>query len=125
MDKERRKYIRFPVSLRVEKYKENRVCSMGTIKDFSRDGIKAVFDDGNFDLNSYVTFGIQRPNREDIFPAVVEVMWKKQVDDKWEVGVRLNYFSSLIKSEILEQGCNNWMQTNSHAQEIVKPESAG
>jgi hypothetical protein len=114
MDKERRRYIRFPVSLRVEAYEENNIKSTGVVKDFSRDGLRVVFDDCDFEVNSHITIGIQRPSRENLFPAIVEVMWKKQVDDEWEIGAKLNDFSSLIKSEILEYGYNYWIKTNAY-----------
>ena len=114
MDNERRRYIRFPVSLRVEAYEENNIQSIGVVEDFSRDGLRATFDNCDFEVNSYITIGIQRPGGENLFPAIVEVLWKRLVDDKCEIGAKLKDFSSLIKSEILEHGYNYWIQANAY-----------
>ena len=119
MENERRRYIRFPVSLKVEAYEENYIKSTGVVQDFSRDGLSAVFDDCDFEVNSYITIGIQRPSKESIFHAIVKVMWKREVDDKCKIGAKLNNFSSHIKSEILEHGYNYWIETNDSAQENI------
>ncbi|MDY6856867.1 MAG: PilZ domain-containing protein [Thermodesulfobacteriota bacterium] len=110
MENERRRYIRFPVSLKVEAYEENNIKSTGVIQDFSRDGLGAVFDNCDLDVSSYITIGIQRPGKKDIFHTAVKVMWKRQVDDKCTIGAKLHNFSSHIKSEILEHGYNYWIE---------------
>ena len=47
---ERRKEQRFPVNLKVGLIDENEKSILGSIKDFSREGLKAIFD--VFDLGT-------------------------------------------------------------------------
>lgn len=110
MDK--REFMRFPVELKVEAYKQNTGGYLGVIKDFSRNGLKVVFDDFKFDLNSPLELRIRKPDSETWFSADAEVIWKRQAEDKWDVGFRIKSFSSENKAEILEYGYFKWLKEN-------------
>ena len=106
---ERRKFLRFPVSLKVEAANGNRTANPGLTKDFSREGLRAVFDDFDFNIESLLELKIQRPNKEIFVPAGVEVRWRRPFEGKWEAGFRLRDFPSQIKAEILEYGYHKWL----------------
>ncbi len=110
MDTERRKFMRFLITLRVKAGKENNQDSFGLIKDFSREGLKAIFDDFDFNPHSCIDLQIQRLSKDIFIPASGEVIWKRPIEGKWEVGVKLKEFSSQAKAEILEEGYNNLLK---------------
>jgi hypothetical protein len=107
---ERRKFMRFLITLRVGAKRENKENSFGLVKDFSREGLRVVFDDFDFDLNSCVDLKIQRLSEDIFIPASGEVVWKRPVEGKWEAGLRLKEFPSSVKAEILESGYRKWLE---------------
>ena len=82
----------------------------GLIKDFSRDGLRVVFDKFESEPDSQVNIKVQRPNKDLFVPASVQVRWKRFVGDKWEVGFRIRDFVAQAKAEILEYGYKSWLQ---------------
>ena len=107
---DRRKERRFAVSLRCSAREGNRNSIVGSIKDFSRDGLRAVFDGFGTEPDSYVNLKIQEPNQHIFIPACAEVRWKRPVEDRWEVGLRFRDFVPQIKAEILEHAYNIWLK---------------
>ena len=101
---ERRKSLRFLITLKVQTKKENKENCFGLIKDFSRGGIRAVFDDFDFNINSFVDLEIQRLSKDVFIPAIGEVVWKRPSEGRCEVGLRFKEFSPEAKSEILAHG---------------------
>ena len=112
---DRRKEMRFPISLRCAAREEREGSIIGLIKDFSRDGLRAVFDDFKTALDSCVNLKIQKPNQDIFFPACAEVRWKKPVEERWEVGFRFRDFIPQVKAEILEHAYNIWLKDNVYA----------
>ena len=110
MNMDRRKELRFPVSLKVAAKEVNRDSIFGQIKDFSRSGLRAVFDDFESESEDYVDLKIEIPNADIFVPASVEVRWKKPVEDKWEVGFRFNDFVPQLKAEILDYSYKRWLE---------------
>lgn len=108
MDVERRSYLRFSIPL-VVSIKNKGQELWGRVKDFSRKGLKVVFDEFDFSDRTSFVLKIQRPEKNIYSPAVVEVAWKKRVGEQWEAGLVLKEFSSYLKSEILEEAFNNWL----------------
>lgn len=104
---ERRKFLRFAIPLRIEVEGEE---IEGLTKDFSREGLKAVFDHFPLDVHSHIKFKLQRPNEEGYIWGEGEVIWKKSVGEKCEAGIRLKNFPPDLKTEILEQGYKNWVR---------------
>lgn len=108
MDADRRKFLRFPTPLMVQTRREDRDCLWGLVKDFSRNGLRVIFDEFDFVPNSFVNLEIQMPNENVYVPANAEVIWKKFTDGKWEAGLSLKEFPAHAKAEILEHGYNKW-----------------
>ena len=106
---ERRKELRFPVELQLGAKEPNRDSILGQTKDFSRSGLRAVFDDFGAKPEDCVDLKLQLPEQEIYFPASVEVRWKRPVDGKWEVGFRFRDFIPQVKAEILDYCYNKWL----------------
>lgn len=103
---ERRKFLRFPVRLMV---KLEETAKPGITKDFSREGLRATFENFKFEKGSLVELRIQRPDKEVFIPVGAEVMWKRSSEGRWEAGFRLRDFPGQVKAEILECGYHNWL----------------
>jgi len=105
---EKRKFIRFPVGLRVKAGNE----IPGITKDFSHEGLRVIFDDFSFGLDSPVKLEIQSPNFDDSIPLVAKPLWKRLLDGKWNVGFMLVELAPARKAEILECGYYKWVKQN-------------
>jgi hypothetical protein len=116
MDADRRKYLRFSTPLMVQARNKNQEKIWGLIKDFSRFGLKVVFDEFDFNTNSLVDLEIQRPNENVYIPASAEVIWKRLIEGKWEAGLSLKEFPAQEKAEILEHGYNKWVADKAAAE---------
>ncbi|RKY39422.1 MAG: hypothetical protein DRP76_03445 [Candidatus Omnitrophota bacterium] len=90
--------------------KENEIFQ-GRIKDFSRWGIRCIFDNFDFSEKEIVNFKIQRPNRDIFIPFRGEIVWKKETEEGWEVGINIKNLLSSVKSEILEFCYQNWVRS--------------
>ena len=107
---ERRKELRFPASLKVAAVRQNKESALGLIKDFSRSGLRAVFDNFDPKPDSCTDIKIQSPKEEVFIPANVEIRWKRPAEGRWEVGLRLKDFVPQAKAEILEYAYQNWLK---------------
>jgi len=116
MGADRRRCLRFPTPLMVQARDKNKENVWGLIKDFSRGGLKVVFDEFDFDTKSFINLEIQRPNENIYIPASVEVIWKRFIEGKWEVGLSLKEFPAQVKAEILEHGYNKWVAEKAAAE---------
>lgn len=112
---ERRKFSRFKVELKVKARREGKESAFGKIKDFSRNGLRAIFDKFEFEANTPVELMIQRPNSDADIIAGAEPLWKKAVGDKCDVGFRLTSFTPEDKIDILEYGYFNWVREKKSA----------
>ncbi len=111
---ERRKFPRFNVMIQVEAGREGKESSIGLIEDFSRGGFRAVFDKFEFEFNLPLQLRIQRPNSDFYASASAEPIWKRSVEDKWDVGFKLKTFPPEAKAEILECGYFKWLKESVH-----------
>lgn len=105
---ERRKFIRFPVDLRVKAGNE----ISGITKDFSREGLRVVFDEFSFELNSPIRLAIQSQDLDASIPLVAKPLWKRLLDGKWNVGFMFAELAPARKAEILEYGYHKWVKQN-------------
>jgi len=105
--REKRKFLRFPVSLSIKVEEEKGY--QGEVRDFSRGGVKCFFKEFDYPPQTVVNFKIQRPDRDIFVPFKGEVVWKRKLSSGWEVGINIKEFSPLFKSEILEFGYTRWL----------------
>ena len=113
MNMNNRKYIRYHLPLKVEAKSEDDQSAKGIVKDFSRNGLRILFDSFDFLPPSILNLKIQRPGKEIFVPAIGEVTWKTFTSSGWEVGVRLRDFSPQVKAEILEHAYRAWLSQRS------------
>jgi len=109
-DMEKRKFMRFIAPLKVEAINEDKPGNVGLMKDFSREGLSVIFDDFESKSKPYLGLKIQKPGEDKLVFAIGEVIWKKQVEEKWEVGLRLREIPADAKAEILEYGYLKWLR---------------
>lgn len=115
MDGDRRKFMRFSVSLPVEIVcGNNHETKLGLIKDFSRFGFRLVYDSCDFQPNSLISFRIKNPLSQRYINASGEVIWKNFLGEKWEAGIYIKELAPEQKTEILEFGFNQWKERNLH-----------
>ena len=105
--KEKRKFLRFPVSLAIKVEEEK--SYQGEVKNFSRSGVKCFFKEFDYSPQTVVNFKIQRPKRDVFVSFEGEVVWKRKISSGWEVGINIKEFPPLFKSEILEFGYEKWL----------------
>ena len=116
---EHRKYLRFNVDLKVEAKSPDNESNWGVLSDFSREGLKVIFDDFKFALAAKTQLMVQAPNSEEYFPLSAETVWKSPAGpNKWQVGFKMKEFSPEAKSGILEYGYNRWIKDN-HYKTVV------
>ncbi len=108
---EQRKFLRFPVNLKIEVKKENKNFP-GFLKDFSREGICCFFEEFDFNKGDILELKVQRPNKDIFIPAIGKIRWKKRVDNGWEVGMEFKDIPPPIKGEILEFAYFRWLNSN-------------
>jgi PilZ domain len=105
----KREFMRFDVGLKVEAQKDGKEYT-GLVKDFSKNGLRVVFDDFKLDLNSPLELKIQRPGQDAWIIARAQAIWKTQALDKWNVGLKIKEIPPENKAEILEYGYLKWLK---------------
>ncbi|MFH1578295.1 MAG: PilZ domain-containing protein [Candidatus Omnitrophota bacterium] len=111
----KRKFLRFLTPLKVKAGSDDKEMQLGVIKDFSRDGLRAVFDNFEFEPYSSVALRIQSPSAEGFNRATAEVRWKKLAEGGCEVGLKLTDFLPSLKAEILDYGYDKWLEDTVYA----------
>jgi hypothetical protein len=84
--------------------------SFGVIHDFSRRGFCFVSQDVNINLKEILEFKIQHPFNKDFVSASGSVVWKKQIDSKYLVGIEFINMNRESKSDILDYSYNLWAE---------------
>ena len=110
MDIDRRKFKRFPVSLKIEIPRENQDSVSGVVTNFSRDGLEALFDELDSSIRSGVDCKIQSPNQEDTHTVNGEIMWREPWEGKLRVGLRFNEIAPAFKADILDYAYRKWLE---------------
>ncbi len=110
---ELRKFTRFFTDLKVEANPGTIDSVWGQMRDFTREGCCAVFDNFELGPNSSINLRIQKPGEDVYASATAEVMWKKPTAEKCEVGFKLKDILPSAKAEILEYGYKYWLRHNS------------
>ena len=110
MDAERRRFMRFSAPLKVQTRDSSNQSVSGEIKDFSRDGLSAVFNNLELKPNSYVDLQIQNPGQDTYSNASAQVVWGRSSGSKCHIGLRFSEFSPRVKADILEYGYKKWVE---------------
>ena len=108
--KERRKYIRFEVPLKLEFIVSvpEKCVPKGIIKDFSREGAGLVLYDCNAEQGDDVQLKLYVPRRRNPVPVSGEIVWREYNGTVWEVGILIKDIDRVVKSEILDYAYKLW-----------------
>jgi hypothetical protein len=110
---EKRRFLRFNVDLKVEAKNPDSESTWGVLTDFSREGLRVIFDDFKSAVASQTELMIQTPDSENYIPMSAEAVWKTPAEgNKWQVGFKLKEFSPEAKANILEYGYRKWLKEN-------------
>ena len=112
--KERRKFFRFKVPLRVEFLAnvEMKLSSRGESLDFSREGLRITVPckEGNTLHGDLIQLRIYLPQRTLPISFWGRVVWRKMREDSWEMGIKIEEMSLKEKSEILDYVYKIWKE---------------
>lgn len=110
--KERRRFKRFKVSLRVEFVldADMEFPRRGETIDFSREGMRIFLPSTAFSKDERIPLKVYLPNRA--LPIFLEgrVKWIKAKEGMWEIGFKIEEIDPKDKSEILEYAYKLWRE---------------
>jgi PilZ domain len=109
MDIERRIMPRFPVNLTVKGV--NHQALFGSIKDFSRKGMKVILDSPIPNDQTDIQIEIQRPDYNEQILATAFVVWEKASEGKCEVGLKFKSIPVQAKADLLDYGYKEWLKS--------------
>jgi len=104
MTEERRKFTRYKCLFPAEVLKaegKDKIVKRTTIHDFSREGLKLVFNFIELDPGSDIDLEIYVPEKGLRTSLNAEIAWKKFGDNKMEVGLKIINIEEEAQNEIL------------------------
>jgi len=122
MGKDRRKFIRFDVPLKVEiglKADINYIKEV-TAKDFSREGVGLVLRDFDLAEGSQIQLKFFIPSRPEPIASSAVIKWAGKIDNKWQMGVKLEDMENSDKSQILDFVYEQWRRKHKSSKDIGK-----
>ena len=108
MDTDRRRVPRFAVNLTVNKV--NQQPLFGTIKDFSRSGMRVVLDAPTWENKADIQIEIQRPDYNEQILATASVAWEKISEGRCELGLKFKNIPVQAKADFLDYGYKEWLK---------------
>ncbi len=115
MDGDRRKYMRFAMALPAEIDAADQDSVMGCITNFSRQGFCLVCEKDVYKQHAFVPLKIKNPLNDSYIDARAEIMWKRTIDGKCELGLSIVEIAPELKTEILEHGYQLWKKSSAGA----------
>jgi len=109
---DKRNYIRFKtlLNLEVKPYQISSEYLHGIVTNFSYDGLSFIIEilPENFNLEPKETLEliIKHPAKDANISAFGEIVWKRQVNDRCCVGLKIREMDEEAKIEILEDAFN-------------------
>lgn len=107
----KRTFLRFDIPLKVKfkTPKKTREYAVGITSNFSRKGF--CFESQEFDIepNEIMAFKVHHPQADVFVPVLGDIVWKKPVNTKFMVGVKLREMHSEAKCDILNCCYNTWV----------------
>ena len=104
---ERRKFTRYKCMLPAEVLRakgKDKIVKRTTVHDFSRGGLKLVFNFIELDPGSDIDLDVYVPEKRLRVSLKAEIAWKKFGDNKMEVGLRIINIEEEEQNEII-----NWI----------------
>jgi len=115
MTEERRKFTRYKCLLPAEVLKakgKDKIVKRTTIHDFSRGGLKLVFNFIELDPGSDIDLEVYVPEKGLRTSLKAEIAWKKFGDNKMEVGLKIINMEEEAQNEILSWIAPLTLETN-------------
>jgi len=115
MTEERRKFTRYKCLLPAEVLKakgKDKIVKRTTIHDFSRGGLKLVFNFIELDPGSDIYLEVYVPEKRLRTSLKAEIAWKKLVDNRMEVGLKIIDIEEEAQNEILSWIAPLTLETN-------------
>jgi c-di-GMP-binding flagellar brake protein YcgR len=111
---DRRKYMRFDVSLDVafSASKNTDEHISGVTKNFSRSGLCFESQAIGFALKSPMDLELKLPYNDTFIPVSGNVAWKEQLQDKCLIGIEFTEINKEVKSQILDYAYDRWVEKN-------------
>ncbi len=104
---ERRQFLRFGCEIPSEVIKTdgpyNFVESLKVL-DFSRDGLKLSVNFATPDPGSDMKLKLLIPGKQYVADLIGEIIWRKYVDNRLEVGMKIEHMDNQARGEVL-----NWI----------------
>ena len=104
----RRKFPRFNFTADVE-FRANGYLFSGMTKNVSRDGISFISQSRSVDVGTSLQFKMQNPQEEATIEACGDFAWKRQIGDKYHLGLRFKEINKTDKSDILDVAYDKWL----------------
>jgi len=111
---ERRKYRRYKCLLPAEVLKikgKYKLVKRTTVHDFSRGGLKLIINFITLDSGSDIELKLYVPEKGLKTSLKAEIAWRKFVDDKLEVGLKIKDMGEEANNEILNWVVPSWSKT--------------
>jgi c-di-GMP-binding flagellar brake protein YcgR len=114
MINDRRKFIRFDVSLDVafKTSEESDVYFTGVTKNFSRTGLCFVSQASGLALKESMELIVKLPDKKTFVSVSGDVAWVEQFKDRCWVGITFEEMEKEAKSQILDYAYGLWVEEN-------------
>lgn len=120
MGNERRKFMRFDVSLDVA-FKVSKNAGeyfSGITKNFSRSGLCFESLAVGFAMNAPVELELKLPYNDTYTPVSGNVAWKEQVKDTCLIGIEFTEINKEAKVQILDYAYDRWVEKNRNLKSV-------
>jgi c-di-GMP-binding flagellar brake protein YcgR len=120
MVSERRKFMRFDVSLEVAvKASENAGDYFrGVTMNFSRSGLCFESPPVSFALNAPMELELKLPDNDTFIPVSGNIAWKEQFEDKCLIGLEFTEINKEAKIQILDYAYDRWVEKNRNLKSV-------
>jgi c-di-GMP-binding flagellar brake protein YcgR len=118
---DRRKFIRFDVSLDIafKTSGESDVYFTGVTKNFSRTGLCFVSQASGLALKESMKLIVKLPDNNTFVSVSGNVTWMEQFKDRCWVGITLEEMEKEAKSQILDYAYDLWVEENKNRNTAV------
>lgn len=122
MGEERRKCLRFGCSIPTEVIEvegEHKLVQGAEVLDFSRDGLKLIVNFIAPEPGSNMALKLFLPEKQYVASVIGEIIWRKYVDNKLEVGIRIKQMENQAKGEVLSWVFPRWVEKEKKKKEAL------
>ncbi len=117
---DRRKYMRFDISLDVA-FRASRNAGdyvSGVTKNFSRSGLCFESIAVRLALESQMELELKLPYNDTFIPVSGNIAWKEEVEDKCLIGIEFTEINKEAKSQILDYAYDRWVEENRNLKSV-------